>query len=795
MPIDIAIRVKPQANDETPGCTVTAGNRSVILTIGQTQTTYNIPLLFDENSSNMDLSTALLPKMIDRTIDGYVTAVLAFGQTNSGKSYTILGDEGVYSNLEQPEQQMTPLLGHSPAGNSDGLIVHGLRRIYTRGYSASLSFVEVYNEKVYDLLSEDTPYRSLQTQKEGSVHGRVCGQPTMPEATKIHQSTGVMPDLRKVFCPTIKTALGQLRRACRQRVTAPTIRNVVSSRSHLITIITVVDQVSADGKTRGGHELGKAYFCDLAGSERFASSESPDITAHHRSQRKLEGIQINKSLLTLRNVLEELSTRAKHVSYRDSTLTKILRAPFEQGFITFIATINRANVSETRRTLDYACITRRIVTKRPKKIIGSVTPCAGNDLCSCCMELVVRGLLDPDVTRGEFCRYCGNNLCDGELSEQEVVSEASDQSMVGLNIDKTLVRIYESNQPVISFDKPKSPSSGPKASTPVVQQVQDLCLHMSNISGVSSRPPGSATRKSAVERKKSISRLQRPHTGEARWRLPRAIDRQTLYSINIGDEVISIDTPNTNSFEALTESFSSDVEELSRLPLTPSQVDSFMRLPPTTSFAAIMQPEIWRYNVNYLVALTCNEIMSTKLFDKGVMILSTAQHNLLYNTLVQELSSILPKRSDSTPTQDFSSLLTALRASCTLSQFKVEQLKIDLFSQTYRHVDSYFDKFFTILRKSEGSALEGDVLSLAIDSLVGNMLRIISSFAHEGLLSMRRDQDQMPRRSSHTSTAYANASVALENSRAMLEELRQSGSKFQKLVGSALDQLDSAALI
>lgn len=130
-----------------------------------------------------------------------------------------------------------------------------------------------------------------------------------------------------------------------------------------------------------------------------------------------EGIDINKSLLTLRKVLEDLASRKNHVPYRASMLTKILRTPFENGYVTFLATVNASNTTETKRTLDYACITRRITFTKAQSV-ASKTYQNTNCICQDCLRRVFRGSFGaeryPSIL---FCKFCGNEI--GTLSETD----------------------------------------------------------------------------------------------------------------------------------------------------------------------------------------------------------------------------------------------------------------------------------------------------------------------------------------------------------------------------------------
>lgn len=442
MPIHVAVRARPLFSAEKRACELVNKGRQIGLVYNGVRLLFGIPQLFNEDVTNGEVSDSLLPPVIDKAISGCISAVIAYGQTNSGKTYTILGDEHLFLNdskrkrifsakkdsFTESEDDMD--VAKVPQSSKEGLIIQGLRRIYGLGFMAKLSFLEVYCEKLYDLQTNNTPYSIMNDHNikldrnfyHTSSFSSLLSQLNTGTMPQLQQTTGTFKNLTETVCNTLEQAIFCLKNACKQRMTASTIRNDVSSRSHFLAIVTVLCR-PAD--LTGEHlPLGKIYFCDLAGSERFSAFGAPGSSSTHspghkaREERRLaEGIDINKSLLTLRKVLEDLASHKSHIPYRASMLTKILRTPFENGYVTFLATVNAANVTETKRTLDYACITRRITfTKAPSAI--SKTHQDMNCVCHDCMKRLLRGSFGPDkLPPILFCRVCGNEM--GTLSKTE----------------------------------------------------------------------------------------------------------------------------------------------------------------------------------------------------------------------------------------------------------------------------------------------------------------------------------------------------------------------------------------
>ncbi len=441
MPIHVTVRARPLFSAEKRSCELVNEGRQIGLVYNGTKLLFGIPQLFSEETTNGEVADSILPPVIDKAISGCISAVVAYGQTNSGKTYTILGDERLFVSDNRRKRGFSAKKGsfteseddwdsHIPQTNREGLIIQGLRRIYNLGFMVKLNFLEVYCEKLYDLQTNNTPYSVMIDHSNNpdrsfyhtSSFSSLLAQLNTTSMPQLQQTTGTFKNLTETVCETLQQALTCLKNACRQRMTASTIRNDVSSRSHFLAIITILGKpLSPGGEYR---PLGKIYFCDLAGSERFNAFGAIGSSATHspghkaREERRLaEGIDINKSLLTLRKVLEDLASHKSHVPYRASMLTKILRTPFENGYVTFLATVNAANTTETKRTLDYACITRRITFTKAPSAISKAHP-SMSCVCQDCLKRMLRGSFGvgghPSVL---FCKFCGNEL--GALSETD----------------------------------------------------------------------------------------------------------------------------------------------------------------------------------------------------------------------------------------------------------------------------------------------------------------------------------------------------------------------------------------
>ncbi|PIK38770.1 putative kinesin-like protein KIF16B [Apostichopus japonicus] len=276
--------------------------------------------------------------VLKAAFEGYNACIFAYGQTGSGKSYTMMGEE------------------HCP-----GLIPRICEGLYQRiqaqddeavSYRTEVSYLEIYCERVRDLLrdSKDHNLKVREHPRDG------------PYVQNL--STHLVSDYKD-----IKTLMDK---GNNQRTTASTNMNNVSSRSHAIfTIRFTQAKFNADMPSE---TVSKINLVDLAGSERANSTGAT-------GERLKEGANINKSLVTLGNVISALAdvslasnnpkpTRGKRKSlfipYRDSVLTWLLKDSLGGNSKTImVAAISPADVNygETLSTLRYANRAKDIINK------------------------------------------------------------------------------------------------------------------------------------------------------------------------------------------------------------------------------------------------------------------------------------------------------------------------------------------------------------------------------------------------------------------------------------------------
>lgn len=289
---------------------------------------------YDKTSSNYAGQDALFQDLgaplLDNAFQGYNNCIFAYGQTGSGKSYSMMGygeEAGVIPKIcENMFERITEF-----------------QKDKNLTYTVEVSYLEIYNERVRDLLNPAT---------KGNLKVRE------------HPSTGpYVEDLAKLAVRSFEEIEHLMDEGNKARTVAATSMNETSSRSHAVFTLTVT-QKRHDVETRMDTEkVAKISLVDLAGSERATSTGATGA-------RLKEGAEINRSLSTLGRVIAALADlsmgKKKNMSmvpYRDSVLTWLLKDSLGGNSMTaMIAAISPADINfeETLSTLRYADSAKRI---------------------------------------------------------------------------------------------------------------------------------------------------------------------------------------------------------------------------------------------------------------------------------------------------------------------------------------------------------------------------------------------------------------------------------------------------
>ncbi|EIW85175.1 kinesin-domain-containing protein [Coniophora puteana RWD-64-598 SS2] len=320
-----------------------------VVTLAPTRT-YPFDLVFGPEADQAMIYHDVVSPMLNEVLMGYNCTLFAYGQTGTGKTYTMQGD-------------LTPTPMGNPSANA-GMIPRVLFRLFHQletsaaDYSVKISFVELYNEELRDLLANELapPAGSAQPMGKGGAPDNGQG------GLKIFDDSGkkgvFIQGLEEIPVKDSKDALALLTKGSHRRQIAATKFNDHSSRSHSVFSITV----HIKEKSTMGDDLlkvGKLNLVDLAGSENIGRSGA-------ENKRAREAGMINQSLLTLGRVINALVDKSSHIPYRESKLTRLLQDSLGGRTKTcIIATISpaRSNMEETLSTLDYALRAKSIRNK------------------------------------------------------------------------------------------------------------------------------------------------------------------------------------------------------------------------------------------------------------------------------------------------------------------------------------------------------------------------------------------------------------------------------------------------
>ncbi|XP_060656970.1 kinesin-like protein Klp59C [Drosophila nasuta] len=285
---------------------------------------------FDEHCNNTQVYERTARPLVRHIFEGGMATCFAYGQTGSGKTHTMGGEF-------MGKQQNCRDGIYAQAAND--VFATLLLPCYARlGLTVSCSFFELYGSRVYDLLMSGKP--QLRVLEDGQQHIQVVGLTEEP----VQNTNDVLTLLE----------LGNS-----VRTSGQTSANSKSSRSH--AVFQIVLRSAAQKSLHG-----KFSLIDLAGNERGADNCSAN------RQTRLEGAEINKSLLALKECIRALGRQSAHLPFRGSKLTQVLRDSFIGGKkvkTCMIATISPGlhSVEHTLNTLRYADRVKELTPQLRKK--------------------------------------------------------------------------------------------------------------------------------------------------------------------------------------------------------------------------------------------------------------------------------------------------------------------------------------------------------------------------------------------------------------------------------------------
>ncbi|CAO2643075.1 Kinesin-like protein KIF3A [Lemmus lemmus] len=334
--VKVVVRCRPLNEREKSMCyrqAVSVDEMRGTITVHKTDSsneppkTFTFDTVFGPESKQLDVYNLTARPIIDSVLEGYNGTIFAYGQTGTGKTFTMEGVRAVPGLRGVIPNSFAHIFGHIAKAEGD-----------TR-FLVRVSYLEIYNEEVRDLLGKDQTQRlEVKERPDVGVYIKDLSAYVVNNAD----------DMDRIM------TLGH-----KNRSVGATNMNEHSSRSHAIFTITI--ECSEKGVDGNMHvRMGKLHLVDLAGSERQAKTGAT-------GQRLKEATKINLSLSTLGNVISALvDGKSTHVPYRNSKLTRLLQDSLGGNSKTMMcANIGPAdyNYDETISTLRYANRAKNIKNK------------------------------------------------------------------------------------------------------------------------------------------------------------------------------------------------------------------------------------------------------------------------------------------------------------------------------------------------------------------------------------------------------------------------------------------------
>ncbi|KAH8905788.1 kinesin-domain-containing protein [Coniochaeta sp. PMI_546] len=289
--------------------------------------------VFDENATQADVYEGTTKNLLDSVLDGYNATVFAYGATGCGKTHTITGTSQQPGIIFLTMQELFEKISE---------------RSSEKHTEISLSYLEIYNETIRDLLVPGGSKQGLMLREDANQGVSVAG------LTSLHPK-----DVQEVMDMIVQ--------GNEYRTVSPTEANAVSSRSHAVLQINIA-QKDRNADISEPHTMATLSIIDLAGSERASATKN-------RGERLLEGANINKSLLALGSCINALCDPRKknHVPYRNSKLTRLLKFSLGGNCKTVMIVCvspSSAHFDETQNTLRYANRAKNIQTKVTRNVFN-----------------------------------------------------------------------------------------------------------------------------------------------------------------------------------------------------------------------------------------------------------------------------------------------------------------------------------------------------------------------------------------------------------------------------------------
>jgi kinesin family protein 1/kinesin family protein 3/17 len=342
--VKVALRVRPLStkelgNEEMPCVAINdAGDMITLREEEGKDYQFGFDMIFGSKAEQIQLYHHVGVPALQNTLTGFNGTIFAYGQTGSGKTFCMAGtqdDPGIIPRINKALFNKV----HQDHSNPE----------CTRKYLVVISYLEIYNEIIFDLLNPP--------QDKGKLGGGL--------QIKEHPVLGIyVKDLQEIVVADDAKLTELMDRGNKSRAVSATLMNATSSRSHSVFTVKVHQK---DEEDSSNNVFAKLNLVDLAGSERQKGTGATGQTLK-------EGANINKSLSALGNVINALvessgSSKKVFIPYRNSKLTRVLQESLGgNSLCTMLATLSPAlcNLEETLSTVRYANRAKQIKVSAKK---------------------------------------------------------------------------------------------------------------------------------------------------------------------------------------------------------------------------------------------------------------------------------------------------------------------------------------------------------------------------------------------------------------------------------------------
>ncbi len=383
--------------------------------------TFTYDGVFSAETEQEKIFEIVAKPLINSALEGINGTLFCYGQTASGKTYTMEGihnDSKLMGVIPRMMQYVFYLIEQA---NSD------------IEYSVKCQYYQIYNEKIQDLLDIRKKDLAIREDKNKGIWVEDC--------TEIYVSS--QEEMYAVF-----------KEGSNNRTVSATNMNKGSSRSHSLFVVTLFQRNTITGSSK----TGRIYFVDLAGSEKMAKTGIEGGTGLKEAQ------NINKSLMTLGMVINSLTEGAKHIPYRDSKLTRVLQESLGGNSMTNLVITcspNFMNQSETMSTLRFGqrakLIKNKVVANTQQSVKELMIKLKKAEERIIMLEKVIQGkggnINIENIDKNGKCEEC--KIIAGQLNyvKNELITTMSENEELNKYKEELSDEIKEKNNEIIKLNE------------------------------------------------------------------------------------------------------------------------------------------------------------------------------------------------------------------------------------------------------------------------------------------------------------------------------------------------------